>query len=212
MWLSGFLQKLCSPTSSCLCLWGFWSLQLWHFFPDAVFATLPLYFSPVPVWQSGETNITQVVVVMVSKTKSMSKILLIYTFVALGNVTKLPSFPLIHGVAPDSRLLVRISTKVVLAKFFEPVPVRLLFRPLLANPSRNRPCDASLIIFASCAIRTHILTFWWNKFLMRQYLEIKSLCHRVKKFECNQASMNKAKIRSIKNIEFAFRVLNQKSF
>ena len=96
---------------------------------------------------------------MVSKTKSMSKILLIYTFVALGDVTQLPSLPLIHGVAPDSRLLVRISTKVVLADFFELVPVRLLFRPLLANPSRNCPCDASLVILTSFAIRTHILTF-----------------------------------------------------
>ena len=105
-------------------------------------------------------NIAQAVVFMVSKTKSMSKILLINTFVALGNITQLPSLPLIHGVAPDSRLLVRISTKVVLADFFELVPVRLLFRPLLANPSRNRPCDASLVILTSFAIRTHILTFW----------------------------------------------------
>ena len=134
---------------------------------------VPFSSARLTIWWK---NITQVVVVMVSKTKSMSKILLINTFVALGDVTQLPSPPLIHGVAPDSRHLARISTKVVPADFFEPVPVRLLFRPLLANPSRNCPCDASLVIFASFAIRIHILTFWWSIFFKRQYLELQSPC------------------------------------
>ena len=38
---------------------------------------------------------------------------------------------------------------------------------------------------------------------MRQYLEIQSLRHRVNKFECNQASMNKAKI-SLHDMLFCF--------
>ena len=65
----------------------------------------------------------------------------------LWDITFLPSLLLIRGVTPD-RIVVRISTEVVFAHFFELVFVGTLFRPVLAIFSRLCLVPLALVVFA----------------------------------------------------------------
>ena len=67
-------------------------------------------------------------------------------------------FFLVYFVPPDSYVVVRVSTVVVLANMFVLVPLWLLLWPVLALSSRNCLCHCSFARFV--IILTHSLTTW----------------------------------------------------
>ena len=72
-----------------------------------------------------------------------------YTYWEAGtprNRTKLPSLARIGGVAPDPRFSVRVSTIVVVALTFHPVPMRRLKRPLLTSSARDGDTCVALVV------------------------------------------------------------------
>ena len=72
-----------------------------------------------------------------------------YTYWEAGtprNRAKLPSLARIGGVAPDPRFSVRVSTIVVVALTFHPVPMRRLKRPLLTSSPRDGDTCVALVV------------------------------------------------------------------
>ena len=72
-----------------------------------------------------------------------------YTYWEAGtprNRAKLPSLARIGGVAPDPRFSVRVSTIVVVALTFHPVPMRRLKRPLLTSSARDGDTCVALVV------------------------------------------------------------------
>ena len=83
------------------------------------------------------------------------------TLFTLWDVTQLPSFVFVSGVAPDSVFMsIGISTEVVFAFLRVIALVRCVYRPHLTLLSRSRRCYFSLVIFTSCTILAETLTSW----------------------------------------------------